>query len=91
MSRPYKTIEDQNTYDVAVQQFGTLNNIDKVLRQMPDINAVAPFGYDMTFANTNNNLALRFNATNRRFATGVDSEIAPLFDSFDDTFDLSFK
>jgi len=58
---------------------------------MPDINAVAPYGYDMTFEDTNNNLALRFNASGRRFATGIASDIAPIFEVFGDTFDDTFN
>lgn len=89
--RYYKTIPEQNVYDLAVQQFGGLNNLDKVMRQMPDLNAPAPFGTEMVFLGTENNLAKRFEANGTVFATGDTSEIAPLFDIFDDTFDDTFN
>ena len=90
MSRQYKTIENQNVYDIAIQQFGTLDNLDKVLRQLPDVNGVAPTNTDLVFDNTTNNLALRFEVNESRFATGDESPIAPVFRTFDDTFDDTF-
>lgn len=91
MSRACKTIENQNTYDLAVQKFGTLNNLDKIMRQIPDLNEVVPYGTTLILDNTNNNLARRFESLDLRFATGVDSPLAPLFDVFDDTFDDTFN
>jgi hypothetical protein len=91
LSRTYTTIAGQNTYDLAVQQFGTLNNLDKVMRQVPDLNEVVPFGSALVFDNTNNNLVRRFESLGVKFATGATSEIAPLFDIFDDTFDDTFN
>ena len=90
MAREYKTISDQNIYDIAVQMFGSLNNIDKVLRQVPDVNDVAPTNSVLQFDVTTNNLALRFDANESKFATGVQSPIAPVFRTFDDTFDETF-
>ena len=71
MSRIVKTIENQNVYDVAVEQFGTLNNIDKVIRQVSEyINEVIPFDTELSLDSTSNNLAIRFETNNERFATG---------------------
>jgi len=78
-------------YDLAVQQFGVLNNLDKVMRQMPDLNEPAPFETEMTFDGTSNNLAVRFEANAIKFATGDQSELVPLYDIFDDTFDDTFN
>ena len=90
--RIVKTIENQNVYDVAVEQFGTLNNIDKVIRQVSGfINGVIPFDTELTLDATDNNLAIQFEVNNKRFATGATSDIAPLFDVFDDTFDDTFN
>jgi hypothetical protein len=86
-----KTIEGQNSYDLAIQEFGTLNNLDKILRQVPDLNDVSPFGTELELEATENNLAVRFQATGAKFATGVDSPIAPIFDIFGDTFDDTFN
>jgi len=90
MSRPYTTIEDQNVFDITIQMFGTLNNMDKVLRQVPDINGIAPVNYDMIFDNTTNNLAIKFEVNNDRFATGDESPISPVYRTFDKTFDKTF-
>ena len=90
MGRQYKTISDQNVFDIAVQMFGSLNNMDKVLRQVPDVNTVAPVNSDLVFETTTNNLALRFEANGDKFATGDQSPIAPVFRTFDDTFDETF-
>ena len=89
--RYYKTIPEQNIYDLAVQQFGVLNNLDKVMRQMPDLNEPAPFETEMAFDGTENNLAILFEANGTKFATGNQSELVPLFDIFDDTFDDTFN
>ncbi len=91
MSRTYKTIENQNTYDLAVQKFGTLNNLDKIMRQVPDLNEVVPYGTFLTLDNTANNLVRRFESLDLKFSTGIDSPLAPLLDIFDDTFDDTFN
>ena len=91
MSREYTTIENQNMYDITAQKFGALNNIDKVMRQMPDINEPSDIGVDMLFDDTTDNLAVKFDANRRFFATGNKSEIAPLYEIFDDTFDDTFN
>jgi len=70
--------------------FGTLNNMDKVLRQVPDINGVAPTNYDMTFDETANNLAIGFGVNNTRISTGDLSPDQPIYRTFDDTFDDTF-
>lgn len=89
--RQYEAIDDQSSYDLAVQLFGNLNDLDKVLRQIPDLNGVTSFGYEMVFDNTENNIANRFGANNTLIASGINSEIAPLFPIFDDTFDYTFQ
>ena len=71
MSRPYTAISEQNTYDIAVQKFGSLDDIDEVMRQIPDLNAVIPFGTDMVFSYTNDELARQFDSNEERFSTGM--------------------
>ena len=89
--RQYSAIGDQSSYDLAIQLFGNLNDLDKVLRQVADLNGVTEFGYEMVFDETTNNLADRFGANKTLIASGKESEIAPLFDIFDDTFDDTFE
>ena len=91
MSRTYKTIENQNTYDLAVQKFGTLNNLDKIMRQVPNLNEAVPYATELVLSNTNNILARRFESLDLKFSTGIDSPLAPLVDTFDDTFDDTFN
>ena len=88
--RQYSTISDQSSYDLAIQLFGNLNDLDKVLRQVADLNGVTTFGEEMVFDETTNNLADRFGANKTRIACGIVSEIAPLFPIFDTTFDSTF-
>ena len=90
MSRSYSTIENQNVYDIALQMFGSLNNMDKVLRQVPDVNGVAPTNFDMEFDDPVNNLAISFEVNNDRFATGDQSPIAPVYRTFGRTFYNTF-
>lgn len=89
--REYTAIDDQSSYDLAVQLFGTINDLDKVLRQVEDLNGVTEFGQEMVFDNTDNNLADRFGANNVLIASGNESEIAALYPVFDETFDETFN
>jgi len=71
--RTYKTISEQNHYDLAAQKFGSLDGLYGVLKAMPvtfDINEVIPFDMDLGFDETENNLGLLFDANNSYFSTG---------------------
>lgn len=89
--RDYTAIDNQSSFDLSLQMFGTLNNLDKVLRQVNDLNGVTDFGDTMVFDNSTNNLADRFGANKTLIASGNTSEIAPIFPVFDDTFDDTFN
>jgi hypothetical protein len=71
MSRTYITISDQNTYDICVQNFGGLDDVDEVMRQVLDLNDVSPLGTEFTLSNTDDELARQFDVNNIRFATGM--------------------
>jgi hypothetical protein len=71
MSRPYTAISEQNTYDVTVQKFGGLDDIDEVMRQIPDLNNIIPLGTNMVFSDTEDVLARRFDSNRTLFSTGM--------------------
>jgi len=91
LSKEYTTITGQNTYDIAIEQYGTLNNMDQIMRQVPDLNQPVPFGTVLTINKTENNVALRFITNDIRVSTGDKSEIAQIYQTFDETFDETFK
>jgi len=70
MARPYKTISNQNMYDVTVQSFGSIDDLDLVMRDTPDLNEAIPFSTDFVLADTDDELARQFFAGNTKFATG---------------------
>ena len=70
MSRPYTTISEQTVYDVTVQKFGGLDDIDELMRSVEDINYAIPFGTDLTLEDTDDALALNFDVNKIHFATG---------------------
>jgi len=72
MARSYKTISQQNHYDLAAQKFGSLDGLYGVLKSMPvsfDINEVLDFELDLELEETENNLGLLFDANNSYFST----------------------
>lgn len=71
MSRTYISISDQNTYDICVQNFGGLDDVDEVMRQVPDINGISPLGTVFTLSDTDDELARQFDVNRVRFATGM--------------------
>ncbi len=71
MARDYITISDQNTYDICVQNFGGLDDVDEVMRQIPDINGISPLGTLFTLSDTDDELARQFDVNTIRFATGM--------------------
>ena len=91
--RTYKTISEQNHYDLAAQKFGSLDGLYGVLKAMPstfDVNDVLPFELEVTLENTENNLGLLFDANNSYFSTGnsIPEALASIFDeTFDETFE----
>jgi len=93
--RSYKTISDQNHYDLAAQKFGGLDGIYGVLKSLPStfsINDVLDFGLDLEMEDTENNLGLLFDANNSYFSTGKYLYVAPVSTGiFDFTFDLTFN
>ena len=71
MARVYIAVSDQNTYDICVQNFGGLDDVDEVMRQVPDLNNVSPLGTAFTLSDTEDELARQFDVNNIRFATGM--------------------
>ena len=70
MSRSYTTIEEQNMYDITIQKFGDLNDMDQVIRQIPDLNTSVPFGTTLVLNDTQDDLGRRFDANKTLIATG---------------------
>ena len=71
MARDYTTILDQTIYDIAIQQFGGVDDIDEAIRQFPDLNNSAPFATAMSFSDTDDELARRFDFNDTLIATGI--------------------
>ena len=71
MSRQYKTISNQNMYDVTVQSYGSIDDLDLVMRDTPDLNATIPFETEFTLADTEDELARQFFVGNIKFSTGT--------------------
>jgi hypothetical protein len=78
--RTYTTISNQTIYDVTVQKFGSLDDMDKVIRQVGDMNSVLPFGMAMSLDNTEDVVARKFDFDGSKFSTG-----AELLDTPEDT------
>lgn len=70
MSRQYTTIENQTIYDICVQKFGGLDDIDEVMRVTPDLNGSLPTNTTMTLSDSTDELANRFDVNAAYFATG---------------------
>jgi len=88
MARSYRTISQQNHYDLAAQKFGSLDGIYGVLKAVPstfDINNAFPFDTDLQLDDTENNLGLLFDANNLYFST--DKALGIFDKTFDETFD----
>lgn len=89
--RNYKTISEQNTYDLAAQKFGSLDGIYGVLKALPDtadVNDILPFALDLELEDTENNIGLLFDANNSYFSTSNKVwDIGIFGETFDITFD----
>jgi len=77
MSREYTTILRQTIYDVTVQKFGSLDDLDQVMRAAPSINSNLPFRTLLVLNDTEDELAKRFNGNNVYIATGAKSYEVP--------------
>ena len=75
MSREYKTVDNQNMYDVCVQKFAGLDDLDQVMRYVSDLNKILPFGQEMTLPNTDDTLARFFDSNKAYFVTGQPDEV----------------
>lgn len=71
MSRLYKTISNQNMYDVTVQSYGSIDDLDLVMRDTPDLNASIPFETAFILEETDDELGRQLFAGGIKFATGT--------------------
>ena len=90
MSRPYTTTEDQTIYDICVQKFGGLDDIDELMRISPDLNDALPVNTEMVLSDTEDELAKRFDVNNTYFATGLAFDEPDLCLGFNYTFNYTF-
>ena len=75
MSRKYTIIDDQNMYDVCVQKFAGLDDLDQVMRNVTDLNKILPFGLTITLPDTEDTLARLFDSNRTYFVTGQPDEV----------------
>jgi hypothetical protein len=59
-------------YDLSIQCFGSLNALDKIMRQVGPNNDSIPYDTDLVFESSQNNLVKLFEANKIQFATGED-------------------
>jgi len=90
MARTYTTLEDQTMYDICVQEFGGLDDLDEIIRASPDLNQSLPVGYEMSLSDTEDELPRRFLANNVRIATGLDFDNDRVIGGFEYEFELEF-
>lgn len=69
--RSIATVEDQSIYDIALEQFGGLDNLYEVIRQAPlgQIDGKVTQGTAMELSDTNNVIAAKFIAEGVRLST----------------------
>ena len=90
--RSYTAHKNQSTYDVAIQKFGSLNEIGSILDAMAgDPNEDLSFGEVLELQETSNTLASQFEVNQNIFSTYEDLAAGTDFRIFDDTFDDSFE
>lgn len=89
MSREYITVDDQNMYDVCVQKFAGLDDLDQVMRNVPNLNKILPFGLSITLPDTEDTLARFFDSNRTFFVTGQPEEVP--FGSYGDSYNKDYN
>lgn len=64
-------------YDVTVQKFAGLDDLDQVMRNVPDLNKILPFGLTIVLPDTEDTLARLFDSNRSYFSTGEPDEVPP--------------